>query len=50
MQVRSLGEEDPLEEGMATHASTLAYRIPQREEPGGLQTVHGVTKSWTQLK
>ena len=46
--VRSLGQEDPLEEGMATHASTLAWRIPWTEEPGGA-TVHGVTKSWTRL-
>ena len=35
-QVRSLGWEDPLEEGMATHSSILAWRIPWREEPGGL--------------
>jgi len=34
--VPSLGWEDPLEEGMATHSSTLAYRIPWTEEPGGL--------------
>ena len=36
-QVRSLGQEDPLEEEMATHSSTLAWRIPWREEPGRLQ-------------
>ena len=35
-RVRSLGREDPLEEGMATHSSTLAWRIPWTEEPGGL--------------
>ena len=35
-QVRSLGQEDPLEEGMATHSSILAWRIPWTEEPGGL--------------
>ena len=35
--VRSLGWEDPLEEGMATHSSILAWRIPWTEEPGGLQ-------------
>ena len=35
--VRSLGWEDPLEEGMATHSSILAWRIPT-EEPGGLQS------------
>ena len=32
----SLGQEDPLEEGMATHSSILAWRIPWTEEPGGL--------------
>ena len=37
-QVRSLGREDPLEEGMATHSSILAWRIPWTEEPGGLQS------------
>ena len=35
-QVRSLGQEDPLEKGMATHSSILAWRIPLTEEPGGL--------------
>ena len=44
--VRSLGQEDPLEEGMATHTSILAWRIPRTEEPGGLP-VHKVAKSWT---
>ena len=39
MQVRSVGWEDPLEEGMATHFSSLAWRIPWTEEPGGLQSV-----------
>ena len=33
-QVQSLGQEDPLEKGMATHSSTLAWRIPRTEEPG----------------
>ena len=37
--VRSLGQEDPLEEGMAAHSSVLAWRIPWTEEPGGLQSV-----------
>ena len=37
MWVGSLGWEDPLEEGMATHASILARKIPWTEEPGGLQ-------------
>ena len=35
--VRSLGQEDPLEKEMATHPSTLAWRIPWTEEPGRLQ-------------
>ena len=35
--VRSLGQEDPLEEGMATHSGILAWRIPQTEESGRLQ-------------
>ena len=34
--VQSLGREDPLEKGMATHSSILAWRIPWTEEPGGL--------------
>ena len=38
-QVRSLGREDPLEKGMATHFSILAWRIPWTEEPGGLQSI-----------
>ena len=37
--VQSLDWEDPLEEGMATHSSSLAWRIPRTEEPGGLQTM-----------
>ena len=37
--VRSLGQEDALEKGMATHSSILAWRIPWTEEPGGLQTM-----------
>ena len=36
-RVRSLGQEDPLEESMKTHSSILAWRIPRTEEPGGLQ-------------
>ena len=47
-QVRSLGQEDPLEEEVATHPSTLAWKIPWAEEPGGLQFV-GSQKSWAQL-
>ena len=38
MQVQSLGWEDPLKEGMASHSSILAWRIPWIEEPGGLQS------------
>ena len=37
-QVQSLGQEDPLEEDMATHSSILAWRIPWTEEPGRLQS------------
>ena len=39
MWVRSLGQEDTLEEGMATHSSILAWRIPRAEEPDGLQSM-----------
>ena len=35
MQVQSVGQQDPLEEGMATHCSILSWRIPWTEEPGG---------------
>jgi len=38
-QLQSLGGEDPLEKGMATHSSILAWRIPWTEEPGGLQSM-----------
>jgi len=37
--LRESGQEDPLEEGLATHSSTLAWRIPWTEEAGGLQCV-----------
>ena len=37
--VQSLGQEDPLEEGMATHYSILAWRTPWTEEPGSLQSI-----------
>ena len=46
-QVQSLGQEEPLEKGMATHTSILAWETPWTEEAGGLHTVYGVTKSWT---
>ena len=38
-QVQSLGREDPLEEGMATHSNILAWRIPRTEEPGRVQSM-----------
>ena len=38
-QVQSLGQEDPLEKGMATHSNILAWRIPWTEEPDGLQSI-----------
>ena len=38
-QVQFLGQEDPLEKGMANHSSNIAWRIPWTEEPGGLQFV-----------
>ena len=38
MQVRSLGQEDPLEEEISTHSNIIAWRIPWKEEPGGLQS------------
>ena len=37
--IRSQSLEDPLEEGMATHSSILAWKIPRTEEPGGLQSI-----------
>ena len=46
--IQSLGQEDPLEKGMATHSSIPAWRIPWTEEPDRLQSM-GVTKSLTQL-
>ena len=49
MWVRSLGWEDRLEEGKATHSSILAWRTPWRQEPGGLQSVglHTVGHDWS---
>ena len=46
--IQSLGQEDPLEKGMATHSSIPAWRIPWTEEPDRLQSM-GVTKSLTRL-
>ena len=48
MRPQSRGREDPLEEGLATHSSVLAWRTPWTEEPGGLQFVR--LQSQTQLK
>ena len=48
-RVRPLCREDPLEKGMATHSNILAWAISWTEDSGRL-TVHGVAKSWTQLK
>ena len=48
MWVSSLGQEDSLEEGVATHSSSLAWRIPWTEDPGGLQSMG--SQSQTQLK
>ena len=47
-RVQFLGQEGALEEGMATHSSILAWRIPQTEKSDGLQFME-VTKSWTRL-
>ena len=47
MGIQSLGQQDPLEEGMATHSSILAWRAPWTEEPDGLQCMG--LQSWTQL-
>ena len=50
MWVQSLGWEDPLEEEMTAHSSTLAWRIPWTEELDGPYRVYRVTKSGTRLK
>ena len=42
-QIRSLGQEEPLEKEMATHSSFLAWKIPWAEEPGGLQSMGSQT-------
>ena len=49
--VRSLGQEDPLEEAMATHSTILAWRIPCTEEPGGLHSMglQRVSHDWSDL-
>ena len=48
-QLQSLGREDPLEEGLATHSSILAWRIPM-DRGAWWATVHSVAKSWIRLK
>ena len=50
-QVQSLGSEEPLEKGMATHSSILAWRIPWTEEPGELQSIRSrrVRCDWSNL-
>ena len=45
-RVWSLGWEDPLEKRMAAHSSILAWRIPQTEEPGGLQSMRSQSRAW----
>ena len=49
--VQFLGREDPLEEGMGTHSSILAWRIPWTEEPGRLESIelHRVGHNWGNL-
>ena len=49
-QVLCLGQEDPLEKEMATHSSSLAWKIPWTEEPGGLHAVHGDCKKLDMTK
>ena len=46
--VQSLGQEDPLEEGMATHSSILAWRSPWTEEPGGLSSMESQEEDMTE--
>ena len=46
-QVRSLSQEDPLEKGMVTNSSTLAWRIPWTEESGGLQSMGHIESDMT---
>ena len=44
-QVRTLGQEDPLEKEVATHSSILAWRIPWTERPGGLQSMESQSQT-----
>ena len=48
MQVRSLGREDPLEKEMATHSSTLAWKIPWTQEPGRQQSMESKRADMTE--
>ena len=48
--VRSLGQKDPLEKGMATHSTILAWRIPWTEEPGGYSPWSHKESDMTELK
>ena len=48
MRIQSLGQEDPLEEEMATHFSILAWRIPWTEEPAGLQSTESQESDTTE--
>ena len=50
-QAQAVGGEDPLEEGMATHSSVVAWRIPRTEEPGGLQSMESqsVGQDWAHI-
>ena len=48
-QVQFLGQEDSLEKEMTAHSSIVAWKIPQTEEPGGLWSMDGVTKSQARL-
>ena len=45
VQVRSLGQEDPLGTGMTTHSSIIAWEIPWTEEPGGLQSMESLSQT-----
>ena len=49
MQVPSMGQEDPLEEEIPTHSSSLAWRIPWTEEPGNLQSVGWQSRIWLNM-
>ena len=48
MQLRSLGQEDPLEKKMATHSRILTWKIPWTEEPGGLQSMQSQESDMTE--